>query len=628
MDKKYFFLKDSMIQYIIIGLLIFFASSYVSADGIGIPPDPSVYYNISESQQIAVIDIKEENIFNVDMFISLVDNSGQSNEITFVLPFYDKPNNFHVEEETYNEFNNRITGTLDAFIRRNDRVKERVRDDFVVFCMLGNIGIGSPISILIWQLGVFNIGGGGEIQPEEIIVTEHTQVEVYNISDSNILRNLLNQLNLSEEVKQKMLLFDGKYLYFIKIKTIPGKEEERYFWKGYNSQGIHFSFVVKAKDNKYIYPLSTGNTWQNPIPLTRVYVKYPNTLVVNVSFPTLFVYEKLDIRDKEAYLYYNRGIYEIVFGSEYSAISIRSDNKTLIMKVANILSDKIRKESTLLLDQKDIDGEFQIIRSTRISRYEVEGELTHNISYLHCMLPSASYRIHEEGCIGLYKEKYLRRQIDDRMLDSLILNPHILKNKLDLWNVKSTNDPYHTVERITYLQSNPDKDIIVEVMGKKSISIVEIIKRWLLEVIPIFILIIPFILWIFYVGIFMRKEGYTYKNRRLYVDSIISISIIAIITFIINLPLLLMLYLPTTDLFTTRGWTAALHGVRWLQTLSLLLLLLSLISFIPSIFIASKIIKRWKKLDHEIRGSLFKAYLSTVISYFAICVFIPIIFLI
>jgi len=276
----------------------------VYADGGFIPTDPSVYYSIVEDQQIAVIDVKDTKNVAVDMFISLTDESNKSNDITFFLPFYTKPKDFNVEEKDSNAFAKEKTQPLDKFIRESSAWKDDAKSRILLTAVIGWATSGGPVILALpfWQLGVFKTGGSSGIEsaglggsfgqgivPEEIITTEHSRTEVYKVSAESDLEYLLSKSGLTEDAKAKIRDYKGTYLYFISLKTIPSTVDQRGYERdeGLNSLGMHFSYKTELRDGVYTYPLGTGKTWANPIKLTRVYVRNPRDLTVNIDYPKM-----------------------------------------------------------------------------------------------------------------------------------------------------------------------------------------------------------------------------------------------------------------------------------------------------------------------------------------------------
>lgn len=258
------------------------------ADGMHIPADPSLFYNVVEDQQIAVIDVKDNQRVAVDLFVSLTDKSNESHEIKFILPFNEKPLTFNVTEESSNSFSKRKTAELDSLITKYQTWRVDAKNNILKNLFLVNAAFGNPLgSLLLVQSSSSMAAMGGRSHLEEIITTEHTRTEVYNVEEQGDLKAVLEKSGLPESVQATMMKFTGKYLYFITMKTIPSAGEGR----GLNNMGVDFSFQAqmtpKEGQYEYSYPLSTGAAWGNPIRLTRVYIKAPETVQLFVEYPHL-----------------------------------------------------------------------------------------------------------------------------------------------------------------------------------------------------------------------------------------------------------------------------------------------------------------------------------------------------
>src|SRR4030042_1991888 len=74
------------------------------ADG-GPMVDPNLYAKLKEGQQVAVITFQDTNTASVDLFISILDQTGESHEIVFFVPLGLKADGFAVREQGSLDFN-------------------------------------------------------------------------------------------------------------------------------------------------------------------------------------------------------------------------------------------------------------------------------------------------------------------------------------------------------------------------------------------------------------------------------------------------------------------------------------------------------------------------------------------
>src|SRR5512142_3416379 len=68
------------------------------ADG-GPAVDPALYGKLQEGQQVGVVTIKDLNTVSVDLFVSILDQTGESHEIVYFVPLGSNANGLTVYEE-------------------------------------------------------------------------------------------------------------------------------------------------------------------------------------------------------------------------------------------------------------------------------------------------------------------------------------------------------------------------------------------------------------------------------------------------------------------------------------------------------------------------------------------------
>src|SRR4030042_2059834 len=78
------------------------------ADG-GPMVDPMLFAKLKEGQQVAVITFQDTNTAFVDLFISILDETGESHEVVFFVPLGVKASEFAVQEQDSFAFNDLLT---------------------------------------------------------------------------------------------------------------------------------------------------------------------------------------------------------------------------------------------------------------------------------------------------------------------------------------------------------------------------------------------------------------------------------------------------------------------------------------------------------------------------------------
>lgn len=83
--------------------------------------DPNLFAKLKEGQQVAVIRFHDTNTASVDLFISILDQTGESHEIVFFVPLGVKADGFSVREEDSLAFNEQLTRRLDMVLFQSYR---------------------------------------------------------------------------------------------------------------------------------------------------------------------------------------------------------------------------------------------------------------------------------------------------------------------------------------------------------------------------------------------------------------------------------------------------------------------------------------------------------------------------
>jgi len=132
---------------IILSTLVLFSilltqASPARADGGPIVPEPDLWAQIDEGQQIAVIHLSEGDTAQVDLFITLVDHSGMSHQVVFFIPLGKDTRGFNVVEEHSRTFDDVITKPLDekirSYVEKTYNYNSNVRAELFIGTLLTN----------------------------------------------------------------------------------------------------------------------------------------------------------------------------------------------------------------------------------------------------------------------------------------------------------------------------------------------------------------------------------------------------------------------------------------------------------------------------------------------------------
>jgi len=263
------------------------------ADGGPILGDPELWALLEEGQQIAVVTLGDRNTADVDLFISMLDRSGESHEIVFFLPLGIDPTDFSVVEETSLEFDEGLTEELDKILLREEERTASYRRSVRWSLLLGTLFINGAWSwplLIVWSLS----GCGPAAAPPAPIATyetESSQVAIYGLDKDTDLRALINTTGLDPAVQETLARLEGQQIAIVTLRTQPPPEEGGTPLRRTGQPGIHLAWtttlVSHSAEATYSYPFGTGSAWAHPIETTRIYVVAPPGVDFVVQYPKL-----------------------------------------------------------------------------------------------------------------------------------------------------------------------------------------------------------------------------------------------------------------------------------------------------------------------------------------------------
>ena len=272
---------------VITGFLLIFPSP-AKADGGPVLEDPELWALLKEGQQTAVVTLKNNNTVEVDLFASLLDNSGESHEIVFFVPLGKEPTDFSVIEQTSLDFDRELTWELDEALREEARFKRNMRLSLLPGALLINGGWMLPLGFLLLLSGC----AGYEEAPEATYETESSRVDIYGLNEDTDLEALINTTGLDPSVQDTLSRLRGQRIAIVTLQTQPPLPEGDSRYRPTSGQpGIHLAWTTELAPQSaraaYSYPLGTGSSWAHPIELTRVYVVAPPGIDFTVQYPRL-----------------------------------------------------------------------------------------------------------------------------------------------------------------------------------------------------------------------------------------------------------------------------------------------------------------------------------------------------
>jgi hypothetical protein len=265
------------------------------ADGGPYIDDQEVWRQLEEGQQNAVVQLSADGTAHTDLFVSILDHSGDPHEFTFFVPLGVEARAVDVEEMKGSQFNEEYTQALDARFNEDWEqgrdYRQRAKYAFVPGAVLLSGG---------WLWGVLGglcSCGAGAPAPEQVFETSSGRVAIYGMDESVDVETLIETTGLPEGVRETLETLRGQRLAIATIVTNPAPEVQAGAGASAEEEeevktGLRLSWTSTMLPDAsghlvHPYPLGTGKAWANPIPLTRVYVLAPPEIGFDVQAPTI-----------------------------------------------------------------------------------------------------------------------------------------------------------------------------------------------------------------------------------------------------------------------------------------------------------------------------------------------------
>jgi hypothetical protein len=272
---------------IIASLLLCFPSPAI-ADGGPVLSDPQLWAQLEEGQQTAVVTLNNDDTADVHLFVSLLDNSGESHEVVFFVPLGTDPTDFSVREKTSLEFDVELIEQLDEALRKEAESKSNVWLSLLPPALLTNGGWLLAVGLPLLLSGC----AGGVGPPEDTYETDSSRVDIYGLDEDTDLEALINTTGLDPSVQETLSRLTGQRIAVVTLQTQPPLPGDNDGWYEPTGQpGIHLAWttalVPQSATVAYSYPLGTGSSWAHPIGLTRIYVVAPPGMDFTAQYPRL-----------------------------------------------------------------------------------------------------------------------------------------------------------------------------------------------------------------------------------------------------------------------------------------------------------------------------------------------------
>jgi hypothetical protein len=279
-------IKKVIIPLVLTCLSVLIAGTPVMADG-GLLVTSDLWPELKEGQQIAVVTLQSDDTAKIDLFISILDKTQQSHDITFFVPLGTSTTSFYAVEQNIKDFDKENTIGLDKILRDGANTRQRAVQMLFSGALLSNGGILVPL----WAPMLLSGCSAAEPKPEATFQTESSQIGIYEISTETDVEALINSTGLAPSVKDTLSHLVGQKIAVVNLQTHPqtsgGSSSAQYPSEPGLHLSWHSSFISTESGHSFTYPLGTGGAWSKPIELTRVYIVAPQNTYFNVRYPAL-----------------------------------------------------------------------------------------------------------------------------------------------------------------------------------------------------------------------------------------------------------------------------------------------------------------------------------------------------
>jgi len=257
------------------------------ADG-GPMVDPMLFAKLKEGQQVAVITFKDTSTASVDLFISILDQTGESHEIVFFVPLGLRADEFAVREQDSLDFNEQYTRRLDMTLFQSYRRDQ----EFMQFLFAGALLTNGVWFTPLWLPLLFT-GCAEAPPPISTFKTDSSEVSIFGLEESTDLEALISTTGLDPSVTETLFRLRGQQIAVVNLRTQPQQTAAATGSEGAptGEPGLHLSWQTTLATSEsgatYAYPLGTGAAWAHPIEMTRVYLLVPEEMDFTVQYPKL-----------------------------------------------------------------------------------------------------------------------------------------------------------------------------------------------------------------------------------------------------------------------------------------------------------------------------------------------------
>ncbi len=262
-------------------------STPVSADG-GPWVGSNLWASLTEGQQIAVITSDGEDTADIDLFVSILDQTDESHEISFFLPLGTHASDFHVAEQRINDFSNDETRMFDDLLQDAATARHTALTSLFAGSVLANGYILAPV----WAPLMLS-SCGSSVEPTATYHTSSSDISIYDVTEDTDINELSSAAGLPDGVRNTLAQLRGQQIAVVNLRTRPQSStgSSSSYYSQSSEPGLHLSWkaelVLKDAAKTFTYSLGTGGAWSKPIEMTRVYIFSPTGTDFSVEYPRL-----------------------------------------------------------------------------------------------------------------------------------------------------------------------------------------------------------------------------------------------------------------------------------------------------------------------------------------------------
>ena len=241
---------------------------------------------LTEGQQVAVITADSLDSAKVDLFVSILDKTNQSHEISFFLPLGTKASDFYAVEQNIDDFSDENTRMLDDLLEASANSRHTALTSLFAGSVLANGYVLAPL----WAPLLLSSCGG--VEPTATYHTTSSDVSIFDVTADTDINELSAAAGLPDGVRNTLAQLRGQQIAVVKLRTQPQSSAgSSSYYSEPPEPGLHLSWMAELVSSQnvktFTYSLGTGAAWSKPIEMTRVYIFAPPGMDFSADYPKL-----------------------------------------------------------------------------------------------------------------------------------------------------------------------------------------------------------------------------------------------------------------------------------------------------------------------------------------------------